>query len=387
MTAVDLLLAALWLGPFFLLRRLHDRSPSLADFPVDHGDGAPTVSVIIPARNEEATIRTVLESVLASRYSPLEIIVVDDCSTDGTARLVEAVAGADPRVRLVAGADLPSGWYGKPWACHQGYQAASGSILLFTDADTKHRPNVIGHAVSALNTVGAELVTVAPHQVCQSFWERVIMPQVWALLGVRFHPRTVNAASSSRSMIANGQFIMMTREGYERLGTHQRVKGAVAEDLALAQAVRDDGGRVFFAFATDLIETRMYRSLGQLIEGWSKNLYLGGRQSLRDHPVLAVFLPLSFLLVGAFWLAPPLWLATSAVLGQASPAAALATGLAVVFWSWLSHGMRIPRWYGLLYPVGVFGLMYIAARSTIRGSRRVEWRGRTYGTSARHGGK
>ncbi len=373
----ELLIAALWLGPFFLLIRLGSRTPRLADFPPASGE---PVSVIIPARNEEANIGTVLESVMASSYDSLEIIVVDDRSTDETAAIVRQCAARDPRIRLVEGEEIPPGWFGKPWACHQGYRVAKADILLFTDADTIHGPELIGHAVGALHAQAADLVTVAPHQLCLGFWERVIMPQVWALLGVRYHPRAVNQSKSSRSMIANGQFIMMPRRSYEALGTHASVKDAVAEDLALAQRTAAAGRRVFFAFATELMATRMYRGLGQLVEGWSKNLYLGGRQSLHEYPVQRSLLPVFFSLVGVFWLAPPALLIVGLV-GDV-PAlligGAVATALSVLFWALVSVGMKIPAWYGFLYPLGVVSLMYIAARSILRGARRVEWRGRTY---------
>jgi chlorobactene glucosyltransferase len=373
----EMLIAALWLGPFFLLIRLGSRTPRLADFPQAAGE---PVSVIIPARDEEATIGTVLESVMESSYDSLEIIVVDDRSTDETAAIVRACASRDSRIRLVEGEEIPPRWFGKPWACHQGYRAATTDILLFTDADTIHGPDLIGHAVGALHARKADLLTVAPHQLCLGFWERVIMPQVWALLGVRYHPRTVNRGKSSRAMIANGQFIMMPRRSYEALGTHESVKGAVAEDLALAQRTAATGRRVFFAFATELMATRMYRSLGQLVEGWSKNMYLGGRQSLHEHPILRALLPAFFSLVGIFWLVPLAFLIVGSVWHAPVllTSGAVAMVLSVLFWALVSVGMKIPAWYGLFYPLGVVSLMYIAGRSILRGARRVEWRGRTY---------
>lgn len=380
MTSVELLAAALWWGPFLLLLRLADRRPRIADFP--SRTGIP-LSVVIPARNEEATIRTVLDSVLASDYRPLEVVVVDDCSTDDTAAIVREYAARDERVRLVTGEEPPPGWFGKAWACHQGYLASTGELLVFTDADTRHRPLLLGHAVGALLTRPANMITVAPHQLCLTFWERVIMPQVWVILAFQFHPRVVNRARSLRTVIANGQFILLSRDDYEAIGTHEAVRDAVAEDLALAQAMVAGGRTVFFAFATELMETRMYRNLRQLVEGWSKNLYLGGRQALRHHPVLQRLLPTFFALVGAFWLAPPVvlilshWRALPA--GWAAPGG-LATAGSVLFWSLVSWGMAIPVWYGLFYPVGVVGLMFVAARSITRGSSRVEWRGRTYRT-------
>jgi len=134
-----------WCLPFLGFIRLSRRTPDLAAFPAVQG---PTVSFIIPARNEAGTIETVLESILASTYHALELIVVDDHSTDETAPRVRTIAEANARVRLISAADLPPGWYGKPWACHQGYRAATGDILVFTDADTRHAPALLGHAVA-----------------------------------------------------------------------------------------------------------------------------------------------------------------------------------------------------------------------------------------------
>ena len=267
------------------------------------------MTVVIPARNEAGAIERVAASVLASSYRPFDLIVVDDRSTDDTAAIVERLADADPRVRLVRGAPLPDGWYGKPWACAQGAQQASGALLLFTDADTRHEPDLLGRAVAALQRERADLVTVSPHQACVTFWERVIMPQIWLLLGLRYHPRRVNRARRERDVIANGQFILTTREAYTAVGTHAAVRHEVAGDLALAQTYLRHGRRLHFAFAERLMETRMYQSLPQLVEGWSKNIYLGGRRSFPGQPVLQALVPAMLVLALGFWLAPPLALA------------------------------------------------------------------------------
>jgi chlorobactene glucosyltransferase len=378
---VDLraLLPALpWLAPFAALARLGRRSPELSRVPAV--TGGPLVSVVIPARNESRVIATVLESVRASRYPFLEIIVVDDRSTDDTAEQVATVAAQDSRVRLVEGEPLPDGWFGKPWACVQGARAARGEILVFTDADTRHAPDLLPHAVGALEAERADLLTISPRQRCETFWERVVMPQIWFLLGVRYHPRAVNRARRARDVIANGQFIMVRREAYERVGTHEAVKGEVAEDLALAQAFFAAGMKSWFAFAESLMETRMYESLPHLVEGWSKNIYLGGRRSFPDEPVRRALVPVALTASMVFWLLPPLVFA-GAVAGWwpvLTDAALAATVLSVVFWMLMSFGMQIPMWYGILYPLGSAVLLYVVARSTWRGSRRVEWRGRTY---------
>ena len=259
-------------------------------------------------------------------------------------------------------------------------------LLLFTDADTRHEPELLGRAVAALQRERADLVTVSPHQRCVTFWERVVMPQIWLLLGMRYHPRRVNRARRERDVIANGQFILTSREAYEAVGTHAAVRHEVAEDLALAQTYFRHGRRLHFAFAERLMETRMYQSLPQLVEGWSKNIYLGGRRSFPGEPLLQALVPVMLALALGFWLAPPavlLLAALGADPGWLVRPALAATGLSIVFWMLMSYGMRMPVGYGLLYPLGALMTLYIAARSTWRGGRRVEWRGRVYGSGGR----
>jgi chlorobactene glucosyltransferase len=373
---ISLWYALPWAAPPLLALSASGRQPNLADF-APAADGL--VSVIIPARNEARNIATVLGTLLASEYPELEIVVVNDRSTDETAAMVRRLAAGDTRIRLIEGEELPDGWYGKPWACSQGARAARGGILLFTDADTRHTPTLIGRAVGALITERPGLVTIAPRQLCLSFWERVVMPQVWLLLGVRYHPSRVNRATHSRDIIANGQFILIRREVYGAIGTHAAVRGEVAEDLALAQRAHENGQRVWFAFAESLMETRMYDGLAPMIEGWSKNLYLGGRRTFPGQPVLQALVPL--MLAGAvfYWLVPPLLLVVAlislpALLGPAL----LATMICTIFWAGVMKVMQIPVMYALLYPAGGVMALYIVLRSVWRGGRRVEWKGRTY---------
>ena len=370
------LLAALpWVAPFGGLLRLAANRPNLSDVAPASGK---LVSVVIPARNERDTIETVVRSALASSYVPFELLVVNDRSTDETGAIVARIAAEDPRVRLIEGEQLPDGWYGKPWACQQGYRAARGELLLFTDADTRHEPELLARSVGALEREGADLVTVSPFQRCVTFWERVIMPQIWLLLGLRFHPARVNRARRERDVIANGQYILMPRASYQAIGTHAAVRHEVAEDLALAQACFRAGRKLHFAFAERLMETRMYHGLGPLIEGWSKNVYLGGRRSFPNEPALQALVPAMLSLAILFWLLPPTVLLYTAGGSPWGAAAAVATALSAIFWMLMSYGMRIPVGYGLLYPLGALMALYNVARSTWRGGRRVEWRGRVY---------
>ena len=338
------------------------------------------VSIIVPARNEAGNIAPLIDSLLASRYAPFELIVVDDRSTDDTMSIVKALP-PDPRLRLVRGEELPPGWYGKPWACVQGYRQARGEMLLFTDADTRHQPELLPRAVGRLEQIHADLVTVSPTQRCITLWERVIMPQIWFLLSLRYHPRSVSRARRARDVIANGQFILTTRHAYETIGTHAAVKHEVAEDLALAQTYVSQGLKLDFVFAERLMETRMYRGLGELIEGWSKNIYLGGRRSFPEEPLRRALVPLMLVSAMLYWLLPLALVVAAGVRNGLSPlfwAGVTAIGLSSAFWMLISQGMKIPARYGVFYPVGVLLSLYIILRSTWRGRGKVEWRGRTY---------
>lgn len=381
MTLPPFVPAIAWLLPYLSLFRLGRRTPNLSDAPPATSR---TVSVVIPARNEAATILTVVDSILQSRYPSLELIVVDDRSTDATAALVASRAAGDTRLRLVSGRELPEGWYGKPWACFQGAEVARGEVLVFTDADTRHGPALLEQAIGALDANGADLLTIAPHQRCLTFWERLIMPQVWLLLGLRYHPDAVNHARHARDVIANGQFIMVRRAAYESVGTHAVVRQEVAEDLALAQECWRRGQKLHFAFAEQLMDTRMYTGLRELVEGWSKNIYLGGRRSFPEEPLRRALVPAALGIAVGFWLLPPAVLLLDA-LGAGFPAwhgaAFVAMGLSVGFWGMISRGMAIPMWYALGYPLGALATLLIIARSTLRGRHRVEWKGRRYGVS------
>jgi chlorobactene glucosyltransferase len=368
-----------WVLPWLALPRLADRSPVLADAPRRSGQ---LLSVVVPARNEERNVLGVLASLRASTYPDLEIILVDDRSDDRTPVLAEVAAADDPRIRVVRGDSLPEGWYGKPWACVQGYRAARGALILFTDADTRHAPAVLEHAVGALERERADLVTIVTGLDCLTFWERVAMPQFFAPLGLRYHPLRVNAARRERDVIANGQFILVRREAYERVGTHEAVRGEVGEDLALAQAFHRAGCRSWMGFADELVRTRMYTSLEEILEGWSKNFLLGGRLSFTGSPALAALLPLAAVWNALFWLFPLFWLAFSGLSLPSLLAFLLASG----FWALLSKGMGIPAEYGLLHPFGAAVFLAVVVRSTWRGDRRVEWRGRTYDQTEWAGG-
>jgi chlorobactene glucosyltransferase len=352
------------------------RRPQLRDYPPQ--PSGPLVSVIIPARNEAVNIATCVRSVLGTTYDPVEIVVVDDRSTDGTGEIVERLAQAPEargRVRLVRGAALPAGWFGKQWALVQGYRVARGELLLFIDADTRHEPELIPRAVRALAAERVDLVTVLSRQEVVTFWERLVQPHVLLALASRVGDvRRINRTRTEWDAIANGQFILTSRPTYERAGTHEAVRDTVIEDLALAQAYVRQGLDIFLVHGPEYMSTRMYRDLAGIIEGWSKNLALGVPLMFPPLPLVrraAVYL---MWLPALCWILPPvLW----AVYGWTW--AAVTTLISLAIWICLYGAEGVPIWYALLYPVGAGMVAYIMIRSALRGSRKIEWRGRIYG--------
>jgi chlorobactene glucosyltransferase len=271
---------------------------------------------------------------------------------------------------------LPAGWFGKPWALVQGCGVASGTILLFTDADTRHGPELIPRCVAALDREDVDLVSVLSRQEMVSFWERLVQPHVFLALASRVGGlERINRTRVEWDGIANGQFILTTRVAYETVGTHEAVKDRVAEDLALAQAYVRHGLNIFLVHGPEYMTTRMYRNLGEVVEGWSKNLALGVPLTLPPIPLLRWAAPYLMWLPALAWVAPPVWWALHGG-GWALATIAISFAIwAVVYWA-----EKAPVRYALLYPLGAAMVAYIMLRSTWRGGRKIEWRGRQYGT-------
>lgn len=383
MILLILMLPWLLLGAYFLLMVRPPRR--LAPFAEDDRGDAPFVSVIVPARNEERNIVALLHSLARIRYPRYEVIVVEDRSTDATRELAAGVAAGNAQgIRVVEGEHLPPGWYGKPWACRQGYAVARGDLLLFTDADTVHHPELLARSVHALEEDEADVVTLIGRQVMKSFWERLLQPQFFMLLGLRYprnrHPKPPR---KWRDAIANGQYLLFRRDVYEALGTHEAVMGEVVEDLRLAQLLVKGGWRLSVRLAAPGLETRMYQSLPDIVEGWSKNVATGALQSTPEWLRPAV-LPLSFAIGLIWWIVPPILLAAS-FLGAGGELlrewAFLVVGTSVLFWAMISLIVGTSPLFGLLYPLGGGIGAYIFFRSWMRGSR-IEWKGREYGVSS-----
>ncbi|MBL8996587.1 MAG: glycosyltransferase [Gemmatimonadetes bacterium] len=377
----SLLAAALWIGALAsVVWRFRD-SRSLDEFPAEPPAEAPLLTVVVPARDEAHNLEACVRSVLASTWPSLEVLVVDDHSTDGTGAIAARLAAEDARVRLIPAPDLPAGWFGKQWACHTGARAARGELLCFTDADTRHAPDLLARSVNGLRAVDAQLFTVAGRQLMETFWEKVVQPVVFAMFLSRYGGlEAMSRSTNPRNKIANGQFMLFARDGYDRLGGHASVRDHVAEDLRLAQRCTEEGLRMHMVLAPDHLATRMYTSLRELRRGWGKNVYAAGRDTFPDSPVLQRLLPFIYPLFAV----PPMLPAVAFLLGWSGLLGEGAIWFAAVtapghlaFWMGVYAYSRISPLWAVLHPLGALVFGWIFAESAWRGSR-VEWKGREY---------
>lgn len=359
-------------------------TPTAGVVPSRHAASAkgavPLVSVILPARNEAAHIAACVASLRSTTWPNWQLVVVNDGSTDNTGELARAAAAGDTRVTVIDAPPLADGWFGKQWACQVGMQQAHGELLLFTDADTRHQPDLIARLVQMRALRGADLISVSGEQEMVTFWERAVQPVVFALILTRFGgARAIESARTPADVVANGQCFMMTREAYNAVGGHEAVRDTVAEDLMMAQRTVQVGRRVSLVLGRDQLSTRMYDGLGSLIKGWRKNVYAGGRMAMKGGWLGRLLFPLA--LTGF-----PLAIALPFLV---LPVAALVQHDVTFWWSLIAAGCmllafaaaarfgRVPLWRSVLAPVGALAFAAICTSAIVRGQS-VEWKGRAY---------
>ncbi len=256
------------------------------------------VSLLVPARDEAHNLPRTLPKLLAQPAE--EILLLDDHSSDGTAEMARRIAGADGRLRVLVGQGLPQGWKGKNWACYQLAQAASGQVLIFTDADVSWEPGALEAVLAGLERTPG-LLSVYPRQQVGSLAERVLVPLIDVVLLASLPYPLVRTRFPSAAA-ANGQVMAFTRSAYQACGGHRAVRGEVLEDVRLAQRIKQARQPLGIALGGGLIGVRMYRSYAEIREGFGKNLGAFHRES----SLLLVFSALFHLvLYTAPW--PLLW--------------------------------------------------------------------------------
>jgi 4,4'-diaponeurosporenoate glycosyltransferase len=331
----------LWAAGFLLLSRL--RRCGAGTSPAR----PPAVSVIIPARNEEHNLPTLLRSLASQPLKPQEILVVDDGSTDGTVAIARQLGAT-----VIASPPLPDGWRGKTWACHQGAQAATGDWLLFLDADTWFEPDGLARVLAACPGGG---YSVGPYHAVRKPYED---------LSLFFNFNMVVGTVPDGLF---GQMLLVDRENYRRVGGHQAVRGRILENLFLARQFRAAGIPARSATGRDVFSFRMYpNGLGELIEGWTKGFASGAGQTPRGVLLLVVAW------MTGLMFAPIGWLLTGDPLRWGAAYLLCATQVA-----WFGRRVGAFRWFTLLlYPVPLVFFFAVFARSAMRSQKTVSWKGR-----------
>ncbi len=375
-----------FIGGIFIIHWLHNQYQMyIIVEPAPPPQPAPLISVCIPARNEERNIRTCVEAILNQDYPNIEIIVLDDRSSDATPQILADIASRDSRLHPISGSDLPKGWAGKPHALFQASASARGEWLCFVDADTFLSPATLSSCYAKALATQADMFTIMTFQILGSFWEKTIMPLVMTALSVGFSPRKVNDPNK-KDAIANGQFILIKRSTYDTIGGHESVKDNIVEDKAISEQVKWNGHRLIVADGMQMVRTRMYTSLPEMWEGWTKNIYLG----LRDEPslmalgIFGAFLTMTVALILPAW---PL-LGSYWYLNNGGWMAMTVTVESVCLWAYVIYvrvqiatKMEISPWYAFTTPLGagVFSAMMFASAWKVISRKGVTWKGRVYG--------
>jgi GT2 family glycosyltransferase len=358
---------------------LTDRSPRF------NQTDPPLVTAFIPARDEEAVLADCLASVCNQTYANLEILVVDDRSTDRTPEIAREFAACDRRIRVITIDELPPGWTGKTHALQTAAEQSRGDWFWFLDADTRHEPENLSIVMEYARRENAALASLLPEMRCETFWESVVQPLAGIDLIQEFPLNFVNN-DRSRLAFANGQYILIRRDAYFASGGHHAVRDRFVEDIGMAYAVKALGLPVRMAIAHGIGSTRMYASLGQLVRGWSRIFYDAlGRNPLRL--LIKILDPLIFSQSGhVAFLASIVML----VIGWHSTLAIWLLGLSVVhhICAYLVlrplYFMTVPRSrYVAWYPLANLVMDWVFLKAIwMCLTGKVTWRGTSYGTTA-----
>ena len=347
---------------------------------VNFPDHPPTVTIMVPARDEEHNIRECVDALLAQDYPNVEVIVANDRSSDQTAEIVREMCAEHPRLRLVEVHDLPEGWTGKNNALHTAVHEAQGDYFVFTDADTRHVPSCISQCMNHVLANGLDMLSLVGQMDHRTLWEKMFVPPIAATLMLWFQQKHVNDRNCHVAF-ANGQYILISREMYEKCGGHERVRHELLEDIAMAKEAKGEGGHINLAYGGELYSARMYDSFGDFFRGWSRILHSGLEKDpwrlLLQWVLTALFsiCPFVVVLMGTIGVA--------AGADGALPCLVLSIAVcALIIWS-VSRTYPISkskRRYALLHPINCLVILAVLAHAfyTAATGSGIVWRGTVY---------
>jgi chlorobactene glucosyltransferase len=345
----------------------------------------PKISVCIPARNEEDTISGLLTSIVVQKYPDFEVLILDDQSEDSTPVILNSFKDQYPDLIIpLKGSGRPPGWLGKSWACQQLGEKASGQILLFLDADTVLKPGMLLSASAAFTKHKTDMITVWPHQIYRTWWEKTVMPIVYYTLLTllptyyaykkpRLMPQSIYSRVSSLFSAANGQCIAFKRKAYHRIGGHVPVKSEIVEDVKLAKKINEAGFTMRMYTGQNTITCRMYSSQSQMFQGFRKNFFAGFDYNLSLFTFSSLLHFAVFIL--PFIILPASLIMNNRVWFELSVAAItmiLLQRLIIALWQ------RWNPFYAFTHPVGVMWFQFLALTTVFDylTRRKIKWKER-----------
>ncbi len=340
----------------------------------------PKVSVIVPARNEEKLISKCLDSLLEQDYENYEIIAIDDSSEDDTGKIIQKYSKENSKIIHVSARPKPKDWMGKNWACMEGYQKATGELLVCTDSDTKYSKNVLSLAVSHLLSLNLDALTVIPKMLCLDNWTRITLPMLSTFLHTRFSALRVNDPSKKTGYFF-GSFFIIKKLVYQAVGTHEGVKHEIIEDGALGKKVKESGYKLRMVRGEHLLEAVWARNKSTLWHGLKRlmvPLFLQGKSI-----AVGIFVAVLFLLFMPF----PI-LTYSLIFFDNTMSFVLLlifSGLASIMiysagYVDATKGLQLRKFYSLLAPIGSFIVVsgFFSGMIQANSQNAVSWRGRSY---------
>ena len=323
-------------------------------------DRIPRVSVLVPARNEERNIEACVSSLLKQEYPDFEVIVLDDHSTDQTLNILSRLAGEDSHLQIIEGGPLPDGWLGKHWACHQLDRAATGELILFVDADTRHTPDMLMDSVSALVAERADLVTAFPHEEVVTWGERLLVPVIGFGIFTFIPIRLVQKLHLAALSVSIGQFMLFRRVAYDAVGGYEAVRAEIVDDMVLGRSIISGGLEWRLLDGTNHVSCRMYRSFWEAVGGFSKSLF-----AVFDYRILPYFL--GWLLVGTVFIEPVVALVSCWVRYPLTSIpveyAAVSVVLSIILWMIAYRRFKFPAYLVFFYPLSLALFIAVVARS------------------------
>jgi chlorobactene glucosyltransferase len=358
------------LNLFLNLRALKKPRP---DSPLP--ESAPLISVMVPARDEEANIETCLKSLQAQDYPNFEILVINDHSSDNTAAVVRRLAAEDSRIRLFQSEPLPEGWAGKPFACYQLARRAGGSWYLFVDADTIHAPHMLRSVLAVAMESRPGMLSGFPRQLANSLPQKIAIPVLYFVIMAWLPLWWLHRSKKPKPSLAIGQFLLFPREDYWKIGGHKAVKSRIIEDVWLGVEINRSGSRHIAIDLSPVVSCNMYHDVGAMCEGFIKWMYSVASLS-------RVFLALLLVAAYFFLLAPFYWLWQELFVMPTGWGAIIGFQVMVIFgMRWLVDSrFKEPVVSAFLHPLGftflVLTAIYAFSRQVVGAG--VRWKNRLY---------